>query len=354
MQRSSAAGPLPGDTVVQPKDGRQRLTYVWGSDVSPVLVCYALVKGLIAVGSLVVVFGESNSGKTFFALDIAVALASKRAWRGRKTQGGLVIYIAGEGVQGVVVRVAANRQRELLSAGAPLAIVTRAADLLNPSGDIDDLLKLIKDAESQSGEKCVLIVVDTLARAMPGGNENDAQPMGAVIANSDRLRNEIGAAVLLIHHAGKDATKGARGHSSLRAAVDTEILVEGRDGVRTATVVKQRDLPSGDVFTFELEQVVIGHDEDQQPVSTCIVRHEMDAAASARPQPLGKWQKTLLKSLEARHASSSDAVWTIADLRTIARELGATKSSAYDAANWLATSPFMTPGVGGVRLAYSP
>jgi hypothetical protein len=68
-----------------------------------------------------------------------------------------------------------------------------------------------------------LVVVDTLSRAMAGGNENAPDDMSAFIRNIDRIRQETGAHVLIVHHCGKDAAKGARGHSCLRAATDTKI-----------------------------------------------------------------------------------------------------------------------------------
>jgi RecA-family ATPase len=173
-----------------------------------------------------------------------------------------VVYIAGEGTNGIKIGVAAYQKRGLSERGIPLAILNRAADLLHLDGDMDSLSVLIQKAESESGEKCVLIVVDTLARAMAGGDENSGEDMSALIFNADRLRKQTTASVMLIHHCGKDASKGARGHSSLRGAVDTEIVIEGQAGRRIATVTKQRDLPGGQVFAFELEQQVLGHDED--------------------------------------------------------------------------------------------
>jgi RecA-family ATPase len=51
---------------------------------------------------------------------------------------------------------------------------------------------------------------------MAGGNENAPDDMGALVRNIDRLRAETGAAVLLVHHTGKDTSRGARGHSLAR------------------------------------------------------------------------------------------------------------------------------------------
>jgi RecA-family ATPase len=79
-----------------------------------------------------------------------------------------------------------------------------------------------------------MIVLDTLSRVIAGGNENAPDDMGQLIGNCDRIRAEARAHVMLVHHTGKDEARGARGHSSLRAATDTEIEVSGGNGVSLA------------------------------------------------------------------------------------------------------------------------
>jgi RecA-family ATPase len=308
------------------------LEFFWVADIKPVLNGQFVVKGLIVAGSLIVVFGESNSGKTFFVIDLVLAIANGQPWRGRKVQRGLVIYIAGEGTDGIKNRIAAYQRRGFIESGIPLAIVNRAADLLHLDGDLAGVLALVAKAESESGEKCELIVVDTLARAMAGGDENSGEDMSALIANSDRLRRETGAAVLMIHHSGKDASKGARGHSSLRGAVDTEIAIEGQTGRRTATVLKQRDLPSGQVFAFELEQQMLGHDEDGDPVTSCIVRH-LEEEQFARVRPKSKQQLAILTALEARQREAGKTLlWMADELSPLMRDLGTTHRNSRRAA----------------------
>src|SRR4051812_18886432 len=80
-----------------------------------------------------------------------------------------------------------------------------------------------------------MVVIDTLFRALAGGNENACEDMGTVVANADRIRAATGACVLMIHQCGKDAVRGMRGHSSLKAATDSEIEVAcGADKVSIA------------------------------------------------------------------------------------------------------------------------
>jgi hypothetical protein len=99
--------------------------------------------------------------------------------------------------------------------------------------------------------------------------------MGALVMNMDSIRAATGACVLFVHHSGKDQAKGARGHSSLRAAIDTEIEVVAEEGTeaKVATVVKQREMPKGDKFAFSLGMVELGQNRHGEPVTTCLVKH---------------------------------------------------------------------------------
>lgn len=332
------------------------LKLVWACDLAPVLDGRCIVKNLMPAGGLAVIYGESNCGKTFFALDLAIAIATGKPWRNRQIERGAVLYIPGEGATGIKNRIVANRIRGTLNGSESLAIVSRAADFLQSGSDVNDLIQLAASAEEQTGEPCRVIVVDTLNRAMAvsGGNENAPEDMGRLIGNADLIREKTGAAVWFIHHAGKDSAKGARGHSSLRAAVDTEIFIEGQAGVRTATVVKQRDLPIGDVFTFELDVVELGQDQDGEAVTSCVVKH-CDFEPIRKTNGLGKWQKALINALEAQAKDSSQSpVWSVDDLRKIVRTLGAPRSTAHDTAKWFVSSPLAAPTLGGVRLSYEP
>ncbi|MCP5682603.1 helicase RepA family protein, partial [Klebsiella pneumoniae] len=71
-----------------------------------------------------------------------------------------------------------------------------------------------------------LIIFDTLARCYGNLDENNSQDMGRLIVGCDAIKNGTSASVLLVHHSGKDETKGARGSSSLKAALDVEFNVK--------------------------------------------------------------------------------------------------------------------------------
>lgn len=267
----------------------------WISDLEIDTSSNYLVKGLLSVGAMSVVYGDSNTGKPFFAFDLGLHVARGMPWRGRRTRQGIVIYIAGEGSQSVVLRAIAARERQPKTDDPeiPLAIFPATVNLLDRGADLAHLMEQIRAAEADKRRKVALIVVDTLARALHGGDENSGADMGALIANADLIREQTGAHVMFVHHTGKDASKGARGHSSLRAACDTEIEVSGTTGARSAKVTKQRDHVAGETFGFDLEVVTLGLDDDDDEIKTCVV-HGAAAPPSIRGEPKGKNQQLML------------------------------------------------------------
>jgi hypothetical protein len=327
------------------------LALLWYATLNSVEHQPQVVKKLLLAGSLFVVFGESNSGKTFFVLDLALAIAAGIHWRGRRTRRGLVIYVAGEGAASVRARVTAYRMTYPEITKLPFAIVPQPVDFLSP-GSVKTLIETIRAAEKECGEKVTLVIIDTFARAVAGGDENSAQDVGVAVAAADRIRAETGAAVGFVHHAGKDPSKGARGSSALRAATDTEILIEGQTGIRIATVTKQRDLENGERMPFELVPVTLGIDpDDGQEVSSCVLRHldEGQLPPAAVVQLRGKAQRQLVTALRARSTTEPDRIWSLADLRTVGKELGMSKSTARSAVDAITTSPYLQFAGAGYR-----
>ena len=145
-----------------------------------------------------------------------------------------------------------------------------------------------------------MIVVDTLSRAMAGGDENGPTDMTAFIANLDALRNATGAHIMIVHHSGKDTAKGARGHSSLRAATDTEVELEVDGKIRTATATKQRDLEPQEPIVFQLKVHELGRDEDGDAVTTCTIREasEEDIADANQKRPKGANQRVIANAFK--------------------------------------------------------
>lgn len=218
-----------------------------------------LIDGVLPVGAFSALYGPPGSFKSFIALDIAHAIATGTPWMDREvSEAGAVLYIAGEGFGGIGARIKALKIHHNTESGAPIYVVRHQLNLRSSIEDFNALVLAIEQLVQQSGIEFKQIVIDTLARAFGGGNENSSEDMGAFITACGRIQEIVqGAGLMILHHSGKDATKGLRGHSSLLGAVDTELeLLRFEDSMKgIVTISKQKDGADNDRIGFEMVTV---------------------------------------------------------------------------------------------------
>jgi putative DNA primase/helicase len=243
-----------------------------------------LIEGLMTIGSSVVIYGDSNSGKTFFALSLAASIAEGVLCYGRKTDPGLVIYLASEAPGSIRSRMQAIKKHYGYTL-ENLAMVPVPMNFYSGDGDANDVIELVREIERIKGKPCRVIFGDTLARMSAGANENSGEDMGPVMARFDRVASVTKAAMAIIHHNGKDAAKGARGWSGIRAHIDTEIEVVEKDGIRSATITKQRELPGkGESIYFKLEIIEMGETKFGGIATTCVAIQDDNADKDSSPK----------------------------------------------------------------------
>lgn len=266
-----------GETSTAPQKLKDQLVYF--HEIDAAVEARDFVEGLLIEGGMSVIYGESNSGKTFFATDLAFHVACGWPWNGRDVKQGAVLYCCLEGSHGIHNRIAALKRHHIVGDDVPLVVLPVAIDLLNPAGHTDEVIEAIREIKAKLGKDVILTVMDTLSRAMAGGNENAPDDMGALVTNGTRIQQEGKTHVAWVHHCGKDQAKGARGHSLLRAATDTEIeTVADDDGNRTCRVTKQRDLECEGEFNFRLKVVELGTNHRGKPITSCVVDYGTDEA----------------------------------------------------------------------------
>lgn len=236
-----------------------------------------LVKGVLPAHGFAAIVGPSGSGKTFLALDLVAAVEQGISWFNHRVTSVPVSYLALEGEAGITNRVAAYQRHTGYRFSERFRVVTERFELLSVE-DVPALAESLLRAGMNDG----IIVIDTLNRAAAGADENSSSDMGALIAACSELQARVGGLVMLVHHSGKDVSKGARGHSSLFAALDACIEVS-RDGNRREwRVAKSKDGEDGKSHPFRLEVVEIDIDEDGDSVTSCVVSPEESAAEAVR------------------------------------------------------------------------
>jgi RecA/RadA recombinase len=282
----------------------------WADDIKPSLDANDFVEGVLGRGQLSVVYGESGCGKTFWCLDLAFHVALGWDYCGRAVDKCAVVYCAAEGAWGARNRINTFRAYHDVREPVQLAAIFQSINLLNPDADTGRLIETVKAIPTiRPVERPGLVVVDTLSRALAGGNENSPDDMGALVMNADRIRAETGAHLAFIHHSGKDSARGARGHSLLRAATDTEIEVTASGDLRFAKVMKQRDMPTEGEFGFRLQSVNLGLNRRGKPVSSCVVVPDTSGAKPLDRKLSPNQQSVLALLKDAGAAGLSNADW---------------------------------------------
>lgn len=255
----------------------------------------ARIRGLLPVTGIASIYGASGSGKSFLGLDMAAHIATGKPWFGHRVRQGPVIYAALEGQDGFRLRVRAYERHH----GEPLAADFKL--LLQPFRLTDDKdVRDLIDAANKVGPQPV-IFIDTLNRAAPTSDENTSRDMGQIIEAAMTIREAICGLVVLVHHTGKDASRGLRGHSSLVAALDAAIEVTRDGDMRSWSVAKNKDGADGDGSAFRLHQVELGQDADGEPITSCAVMlDDVAEQVDGVKLPQGKNQQVAMAAIRER------------------------------------------------------
>lgn len=261
-----------------------------------------IVKNWIPRAGLGIVYGESGAGKSFVLLDLAMHIAMGKKWNGQRVRQGRVIYVCAEGQAGFRNRIRAYCQQHGIDpATVPIGVIADVPNLL-----LQDHQLLAERINEWGGAD--VVIIDTLAQTTPGSNENSSEDMGKALAHCRMLHATTGAMVLLVHHAGKDLTRGARGWSGIKAAADCELEVTRDGDNRQLRVSKQKDGEDGLSLHFILSEVALGYDPDGDPITSCVVEFVPPPSndnGKAR-EPNGTWPVIVWRTVLEMHELTGD------------------------------------------------
>lgn len=276
-----------------------------------------LIRGYLVRDTLAGLIAPPGACKSFLAVDWACRVATGTDWYGREVKPGAVFYLAGEGQRGLRKRMDGWEIANGVSLqGAPL-FVASSLPFLCDEGNAQETLEIIEEMADtiffDKGTEPALIVVDTVARAMNGANENSAEDMGRFVASLDLLRRQWGATVLTVHHTGHQAADRGRGSSNYGASLDSDFYLTAKgDQVLLTSGPKAKDWrppPPVTLTRVEVEVEVPG--EDGEPVrETTLTLHDapgqmMDTAQRDKAVELGRQGMSQRQIAEAIGASKS-------------------------------------------------
>lgn len=261
-----------------------------------------LIKNLLPLRGTASLVGDSNVGKSFCALDAGLAIARGEPWFGKDVKQGAVLYVAAEGGFGFGRRLEGYETYHGVDTNVlPFGVIDDGIDLRTSQVDAGRIVAAAEAFAQATGQSLRLIVLDTMARILSGGDENSSTDMGHVLAMADKISQATGALVLIVHHVGKDHQRGARGHSSFRAALDAQLMVTKMKDRCVIKIDKQRDGPTELELAYRLETVDLGisGDELESETSAVVVQVDHETGLDVQPVKLTKWQTNALDAVLA-------------------------------------------------------
>lgn len=278
--------------LLAPKVPAQRFRLLGSADLHALPPLAWCVRGVLPAHGLASVYGPSGSGKSFLVLDAAAAIAEGAEWFGYRVKPAPVVYCALEGEAGFRVRVAAWEEAKGRRLPPGLRLVLQSFKLTDPQ-DVADLAAAVLTTGAGA-----VVILDTLNRATPEADENASADMGRILEAAKALQRLTGGLVLVVHHTGKDSTRGLRGHSSLFAAIDAAVEVTREGGRREWKVAKAKDGQDGAGHPFRLEVVDLGEDDEGETVTSCVIAPDASPQDVTRSRlPKGGNQKVVLDAL---------------------------------------------------------
>ena len=268
-----------------------------------------LVRDLIPMDSIGLIVGESTSGKSFAAIDLARALGRGGTFLTKQARRGGTLYVAAEAGGTIDGRLKAARLgpiAEFLDEHGrfkedgrepdklPIAVISHPPGLLTDN-EVNRLIATAIDTsntmQERFGVRLQLTIIDTMLAAFPIGDWNSSGEVSRVMDILDRVKRETGAVVLGVHHLGKDLSRGPAGSFALRATSDVVLTVfadgdsEGHVSGRRLTVYKLREGPSGWGCDFTLVPHKIGTDDEGIDITSAYLEPMNGTAGFGRPRP---------------------------------------------------------------------
>lgn len=275
-----------------------------------------IIDGFLFTNTLASIVGKSGSCKSFLAQGMCAAVATGSPWMGRAVKQGAVFYIGGEGMAGIRKRFDGwTNYTQVALSDKPLYVASgmpALCDELTAAAVIEEIQVIADDLFfNAGGTEPVLVVVDTMARAMAGGDENSASDVSRLIRSLDWIRDRWQCCVLVIHHTGHadGARERGRGSSAYYAALDSELLVTSDGGRVAVRSTKEKDWAKPPELC--LDRRIVDVDVDGTLETTLVLDEAQGMDEHHRAEI-----RNQVKTLKAAGVS----------IRGIAGELGLTKS----------------------------
>ena len=270
-----------------------------------------VIKKYLPANAFGVIYGASESFKSFHAISWAASIAAGREWNGVRCTKAPVLYVAAEGGVGASRRAKGWQMAYNGDSEVSNLFAIKVPVFIGSADQVALLVNTIRQIERRAGEKVSTVFLDTLARCFGGADENKTADMNLFVAGCDKIKAETGATVVVVHHTGKNKERDARGSSALRAACDFEYCIDRPDKgmlyVLRCTKVKDSEPPKTEAFQMDTRLLFV--DDEGDEVTTLVASSEGEEppaaveSASVQPLNLTGGQEAVLQAIRYRNTT---------------------------------------------------
>ena len=277
-----------------------------------------LVKDYILPESQAMIVGKSGVGKTFLTIDLALSIATGCKWNSRQVKQGAVAYINAEGHRSMQYRIKGWEQEHQSLTNAPFLLSKDECDLMSDESISAAVIKLDEFAIKHN-RNILIIFVDTLHRNM-SGDEDRSPDIRTFMSNFEKLCKRYGAAGFINHHPGHGNQNRGRGSSSMRAALDTELLL-GTNKTKQIFLTCEKLKDGGDKpdpVSYKLKKIATTYlDADGKQVTTCVAEYNQLNSSQitqlsnniTTPKPVVMSITALVKNFSGPYISALEKDW---------------------------------------------
>ena len=219
-----------------------------------------ILEDRLVANEITALYGEPKVGKTHIAIALAVAcVTGGEFWGASFPTGGKVIYVSAERHEQAAQRIRAHFiNMGFQNISDDLMLVGGSSDLsLSNEKLMSELKQHVKDFSP------TLIIFDTYVRMTDNDEDKSRDADDNINAFKEIIRqSDVPCAGLVVHHSGKDSSKGMRGSSAMLAAV-TSVWRVSRKKRDTKLIFlsmeDSNDIETQDPCAFEFVTVDLPH-----------------------------------------------------------------------------------------------
>lgn len=259
-----------------------------------------LVQDYFEANTISIIWGDTMAFKSFLALEVCFCVAAGLDWHGLKVNQGAVLYVCGEGSNGIARRIAGLKQKYGTSGEIPLFISNGSRDIIEAEA-IKEIIAYGKSLETSIN----LVMIDTVNRNF-SGEENSSKDVARAYKHLDHIKDAFNCSISMVHHTGKSG-KIIRGSAAWVQNVDASYEMSRSNNTFYTKFIahKLKDAAVPDEICFEMKEIAIKSKGHEGELLTTLISKTIDEIPVTQTRKERGPTSLILKCLEENGGKAS-------------------------------------------------